>query len=131
MKKLSRILVGLLFVLSVAIIGFVVGMYIGGTCCVPENSGLAGGAIVIGYGLMGAAIAALVALGIARYLPAERLAVVTLITGVVGGVLGGSILKVYLDSRAETEAFMQDAYANLLKFRVELAPQSGNCPGAL
>ena len=126
MKRLSKILAGLLFVLSVAVIGFVLGAYIGGSCCVPAGSGLAGGAIVLGYGVIGAIIAALAAVVVARYLPAEKLVAITLVTAVVGGVLGGVILKIYLDSRAETEAFMQDAYANMLKFRVELVPHEEN-----
>ena len=130
MKRHSKILVGVLFVLSIAIIGFVLGIYIGGSCCVPKNSGLAGGAIVVGYGVVGAGVAAVVATVVARYLPADRLVAVTLLTGVVGGVFGGVILKVILDSRAETEAFLQDAYANMLKFRVELVPQPAARPFA-
>jgi len=126
MKRFSRVLIGLLFVLSVAVTGFVLGVYTGGSCCVPDGSGLAGGAIVVGYGFIGAAIATAAAIGVARYLPADRLVAVTLVTGVIGGVFGGVMLKIYLDFRAETEAYLQDAYANLLKFRVELVPQPGS-----
>ena len=124
MKKTPLLLVGLLFVLAIAVIGFVLGTYIGGTCCLPADSGLAGGAIVVGYGVLGSGIAAVVAALVAKALPPDRLVGITLVVGVVGGIFAGMLLKVYLDSRAQMDAHMQQAYAGMLKFRVALIPKS-------
>lgn len=128
MNRLSRFLTSVLFVAAIAVIGFTAGLYIGGTCCVPDNSGLAGGAIVVGYGVLGGGIALLLAILLARALTSQQLVAATLVLGVIGGVLAGVILKVYLDSRAETEAHMQQAYAGMLKFRVALVPKADGPP---
>lgn len=128
MKKTSRLLTALLFVSASATIGFAAGMYIGGTCCLPADSGLAGGAIVVGYGVLGAGITAVLAALIARSLPSPQLVAATLVLGVTGGVIAGVLLKVYLDSRAETQEHLQQAYAGMLKFRVALIPKAEGPP---
>lgn len=121
MNTPSRWLYGLILVLAFAVIGFVLGVYIGGSCCVSSGAGLAGGAIVVGYGLMGSVAASIGAVLTARLLPSRRLRPVTLVTGVIGGVLAGVLINIYLDSRAATAEFMQQSYENMLKFHVEVA----------
>lgn len=115
-----------MFVLALAVIGFVLGAYIGSSCCVPAGAGLAGGAMVVGYGVIGSMVAVIVAVVIARKLPARQLRIVTLVTGVIGGVFAAILIKIYLDSRAATAEFMQQSYATMLKFRVELSIADNN-----
>ena len=84
MTRISHLLVGALFVLAIGVIGFVIRATIGGRCCVPAGSGLAGGAIVFGYGLLGSIVTAVIAVLVARALPPKHLVTTTLIVGVVG-----------------------------------------------
>ena len=120
MNKTKRFLIGLVFVLSIMVIGLVLGMLIAGRCCVPADSGLAGGAIVVGYGVLSAGVGGLIALALAIYLPERWLVGSTVGLALVGTVLGGILGKVYLDARAETAAHLERAYEDMLKYRVTL-----------
>jgi len=120
MKKTTRFWVGLLFVLSIGLIGLMLGMRIGAACCMPENPGLAGGAIALGYGLMGAVACMLLALPAALYLPARWLVGCTLLLGVIGGVIAGLILQSLMASRAATAEHLRQAYERMNRFTVTL-----------
>ena len=122
MTRISNLLVGALFVRAIGVIGFVIGATIGGRCCVPAGSGLAGGAIVCGYGLLGGIVTAVIAVLVARALPSKHLVTITLI---VGGVFAGVMVKVYVDSRTEMREHMAQGYAGMLKFPVALVPKPG------
>ncbi len=50
----SKTLPGILFVFFLAVFGLIIGTMIGGAFFVPEGSGLAGPAIALGYGALGA-----------------------------------------------------------------------------
>ena len=120
MRKATRFGVGLVLVLSLGLIGFMLGMRIGAACCLPQFPGLAGGAIVLGYGLMGAVAAGTLAIPMAIYLPARWLVGTTLVLGVVGGGIAGVILQSYMASRAATAEHMRQAHERMNKFSVTL-----------
>ena len=63
----------LLLVLASIPPGFVFGAAVGAQVLVPRSAGLAGGAMVLGYGILGVPAAMVGALLLARYLPASRL----------------------------------------------------------
>lgn len=50
-------LLGFAFVVLLAFVGLVIGSMLGGLFFVPEGSGLAGGAMVLGYGVLGLVLA--------------------------------------------------------------------------
>ena len=131
MTRISHLLVGVLFVLAIGVIGFVIGATIGGRCCVPAGSELAGGAIVFGYGPLGSIVTAVIAILVARALPSKHPVAATLIVCVVGGVFAGVMARVYVDSRTEMREHMTQAYAGMLKFRVALVPNQSGIPGPL
>ena len=120
MKTTSRFAVGLVLVLSTMVIGLVVGMWIGGRCCTPADSGLAGGAIVMGYGVITAGLLGLIAIPLAVYLPKRGLVPLTVGLALAGGVLGSIIIKAYLHGQAEMAAHLEQSYANMLKYRITL-----------
>ena len=129
MTRISYLLVGVLFVLAIGVIGFVIGATIGGRCCVPAGSRLAGGAIVFGYGPLGSIVTAVIAILLARALPSKHPVAATLIVRVVGGVFAGVMAKVYVDLRTEMREHMTQAYASMLKFRVALVLNQPGIPG--
>ena len=72
MNWIARAGTGRVFVLSIAIIGLVLGKSIGGRCCTPADSGLAVGAIVFGYGIVGRVFCTAIAVAVVIKLPAGK-----------------------------------------------------------
>lgn len=68
----SKILPGTALVVMACFVGFVVGAFIGGLL-VPAGSGLAGGAIVFGYGVGGFLVALVLGIVLAVKLPRPHL----------------------------------------------------------
>lgn len=125
MTRNKRILLGTLFVLCLAVCGLVVGTWIGGRFFVAPGSGLAGPVIALGYGVGGALVAAIVATIMAIYLPPKLLLGAALPVTAVGVVLLLVIGNLFMRSRAETAAFMEEAYDDLNRFTLTLEHTSG------
>ncbi len=120
MTRRKRIVLGVIFVVSLMICGLVVGTWVGGRVFVPPGSGLAGPAIALGYGLLGAGISGLAAFVLSIYLSPGRLLGIVLPVGVVGAVLAVLLGNAHLASRSESAAFLEKAYTELNAFRVTL-----------
>lgn len=120
MKKSTRLLLAIAFVLSAIVCSLVAGAYIGGRCCVPAGSGLAGGAIALGYGVLGAGIGAVIAIVLARSLPDRWLVGITLPVLPCAIVLAGITAKLILNSSEEQQAHLQSAYEKMNLFQVNL-----------
>jgi hypothetical protein len=106
MTRRSRILLGVAFVFCMMICGFVAGAFVGGRFLLPPGSGLAGGAIVLGYGILGAGLGVLVGIALAYLLPPKWFLGAALPVTVVGLVLGIIIVNGYLRSQAEMQAHL-------------------------
>ena len=120
MRARTRLLLGVVLALGLAATGFAAGTTVSAWCCVPRGSGLAGPAIVFGYGLLGAAGAALAGALAAYWLPAVWLRRLALLFGLLGTAVLALIGKTWLDSRARTAAYMEQAYANMNAFTLRL-----------
>ena len=120
MKTRTRVLLGLVLALGLAATGFAAGTALSAWCCVPRGSGLAGPAIVFGYGLLSAAGGALVGALAAWWLPPAWLRRLALLFGLLGAAVLVLVGKTWLDSRAHTAAYMEQAYANMNAFTIRL-----------
>lgn len=69
----SRVLLGVLLAVTLALPGLIVGAAVGAVFFVPAGSGLAGPAIALGYGLVGALLAVASAAALGRWLPLQAL----------------------------------------------------------
>jgi len=98
----------------------VAGTVVAGHCCVAPGSGLAGPAIALGYGLITAVVAGALAGLLAIFLPPRALVGTALVMGVPATVLGGMTLKGYWEAREQMQAHLQEGYARMPAFRVEL-----------
>jgi hypothetical protein len=100
--------------------GLVAGTFVGGRFFVAPGSGLAGPAIALGYGLLGAGLAGVVGGLLAWLLPPVWFLGAALPVAVAGVIFGIVIVNGYLRSQAEMQAHIEEAYDNLLKFKVTL-----------
>ena len=98
-----------LLIASGVLAGTLLGLWLGGNFFVPRNAGLAGGAMVLGYGVIGAVVAMIVVTVLAIVLKGRRLRMVALwfAVPVLGVLLGLSARLVlgWLDDREPDEAF--------------------------
>ncbi len=115
-QRILRVLV----VISAMLIGLVAGTFIGGRCCVAPGSGLAGPAIALGYGVLGALALGVLSLVLAGKLKGVTLTRISLPVAIIGSVLFVIILLGYLKSRQQTAEHLAAAYANLNKFWVQM-----------
>lgn len=125
MTRASRVALGALLVLAGAVCGFVAAAFLGAHCCVSPDSGLAGPAIVLGYGLLGAAGAGMAALLLSLALPPRGLIGLALPLAGIAAVLAGLGAKLYLQARAQTRAELQQAYARMPAFHATVT-DTGN-----
>ena len=82
MKKLVKAY-SLLFYLLVIILSFILGVIYASKAGLADNQGLAGGAIVLGYGVITAFIAFLVSLIVAYRLPGKSIVKINKLLGIV------------------------------------------------
>lgn len=82
MKKLFEP-VSLLFYFFMIVVFFFAGVYYAGITGAGEGQGLAGGAIVIGYGFISAFIALLISIMLASYLAREQIVQINKILGII------------------------------------------------
>lgn len=82
MKKLFKP-ASLLFYFFMILVFFIAGMYYAGITGAAEGQGLAGGAIVLGYGVITAFIALLVSFVVAYYTPREVIVRINQVLGVI------------------------------------------------
>jgi len=120
MTRGRRVLLGALLALGLAGCAFAAAAVIAARCCVAEGSGLAGPAIVAGYGILGALLGALAGAGLAVVLSPRPLIVGTVLAGSGGLLVYGALLSGYLVARSETAAHLQQAYERLPAFSMEL-----------
>lgn len=121
MRTGYRRIVAVLFVLGAAVCGFAVGAWLGARYFVPPGSGLAGPAIVIGYGVFGAGAGVLAALVACWRLADRAFQFVAFPILIAGIVLGG--LATYAVQRAgdAQDAYLASQRASLPVFDVSLA----------
>jgi len=92
----NRIAAGALLSVLLFLVGAIAGMFVGGAVT-PKTAGLAGGAIVVGYGVMLGLGFVLVAVLLAAKLPVERLKSAVLAGVVMVGVAAVAIgVQAYL-----------------------------------
>ena len=120
MTRRGRIALGVVFVFFMAVCGFVAGTAIGARFLVPPGSGLAGPAIAIGYGIMGAGLAGVAGIFLAWLLPPRWFLGAALPVTVAGAISTVVIVNIYIQSETEQQAHVEEAYAGLSKFRVTL-----------
>lgn len=120
MTRRRRILLGVLLALGLGGCAFAAGAVIAARCCVSPNSGLAGPAIVAGYGILGGLLGALAGAALAFVLAPRALAIATTLAGTGGLLVYGALFSGYLVARSETEAHLQQAYERLPGFRMRL-----------
>jgi hypothetical protein len=125
MNRGGRIALGLVFVLALMVCGLAAGAWTGGRYFVAPGSGLAGPAIVLGSGVIGAGIAGLLGLGLVFMLPPKWLLGAAVPVVIAGTAIAALIGKAYLDSRAQQDAHLQEAYAKMNKFKVTLVHAAG------
>ena len=115
-SRWGRLGLGVLFVGATAVCGFAFGAWLGARFFVPAGSGLAGPAIVLGYGLGGALLTACVAASVARQTPYRLLVGLALAFTPVAAILVGLAGRAYVQAQAEGQAALEEAYAQLPKF---------------
>jgi hypothetical protein len=120
MTRRRRIILGVLFVFFTTVCGFMAGLYIGGSFFLPPGSGLAGPAIVLGYGVVGAGLAGVVGVALAYFLPPNWFLGALLPIAVAGVVSSIILVKGYLRSQAQLQAHLEQGYENLNRFSVTL-----------
>jgi len=121
MTRTRRLLYGLLLAVGAGMCAFMLGALVASRCCVPAGSGLAGPAIVFGYGVIAAVISALLAGLLAWSLPPRILHLLSLVVGLAGAVFFAIALKVYLDSRQASAEHLREAYGRMRPFSVALS----------
>lgn len=122
-----RRLVAFLFVLSALICGLAVGTLIGGAYLVPKGSGLAGPFMALGYGVIGAVLAAAAALIPTFRMRGRTFLWVAAPTIVAGLVLAGLIGYRALQTRSEQQSYLAQQHASLPPFSLVyevLVPQA-------
>ena len=100
MGRLTRIALVLVLALASAVTAFGAGAALGAAFLVAPDSGLAGPAEVIGYGLLAALVAAVVTLAAAPRLGTRRLGLVTLAALAIAVLLSAGLVLRYLDAEA-------------------------------
>ncbi|MEN3974428.1 hypothetical protein [Emcibacter sp. SYSU 3D8] len=128
MTRGKRIALGVVFVIFLVLCGLVAGTFVGGRFFVPPGSGLAGPAIALGYGLLGAAVAGVAGGLLAYFLPPKWLLGAALPVSVAGLLIGIKLTDIYLDSARAGQAHLEQAYNDLNKFRFVLVHHEPGAP---
>lgn len=114
-----HVLFRILLVLGLVFIGLAAGTYLGGHFLVPAGSGLAGGPMALGYGLLGALITGILGIVPAVRLSGKKLARVALLVGTVAVfLLAGLTARFRQVQRARMDP--DSAYQGLAGFSVSL-----------
>jgi len=132
MKTRTRWLVGILLTLSLLVCGLLAGTWLGGRYFVPPGSGLAGPAIALSYGLLGAVVGVALGIVVSIFTPGRWLAYATIPVALAGGIVVLMVARSYMISSAETEARLQEAYDKLPAFTltIELPETAADRPFA-
>lgn len=117
-----RVLGNMAVVFTLACFGFLLAGRIASEAGVAEGQGLAGGAIILGYALPGALGGLLLGWVLLRRLPAGARRWLTLACVLVAAVMIVLIIMGWLHFRAEMDKHLQQAYADMPHFRLELQP---------
>ncbi len=122
--------VAVLFTLCAAICGFAAGAWLGARFLVPPGSGLAGPAIVLGYGVVGAVAALIVGIVAAWRLKGRAFHLAAWPVIALGIVLGGSVSYAVFKAGEERDAYLAGQRASLPVFELSLAV-TGTGPATL
>lgn len=125
-----RLPLGLLFTASSTLGCFAAGTWVGARFLVPPGSGLAGSAIAVGYGLAGALAGGAAAALLAYRLPLRWVRWLTVPSAAIGFLVLLAAARIYLRSKAEQQAQLEEAYAKLPPFRLELTRASALAPAS-
>jgi hypothetical protein len=110
-----------LLILAAVLPGFVFGAWLGAQFLVPRDAGLAGGAMVFWYGVVGVLMAVVGAVLLARFLPSSRL---RLAAGLMAGVtlsLLAWLALLFATSQDERAEQRQQTMTMLPEFELVLA----------
>ena len=118
MNRRKRTFFGIGLTLAFAITFFMLGAFLAGKLGVAEGQGLAGGAIVLGYGLVAGIIGLILGVVLSRYLSAQWLVRLSIVFGLIATVLFWRIFTAISDSRSQLKAHLEQAYDNFPKFQV-------------
>lgn len=118
MNRKKRTLFGILLTLAFAISFFMLGAFLAGKLGMAKSQGLAGGAIVLGYGLIAGIIGIILGVVLSRFLSARWLVTLCIFFGLVASVLFWRIFTAVSDSRSQSRAQLEQAYDNFPKFQV-------------
>jgi len=117
-----RVLGNVALAFTLACVGFVCAAHIASSAGVAEGQGLASGAIVLGYALLGALGGLLAGWALLRLLPAGPRRWLTLASVPVAVAMAVLIAMGWLHYRAEMDRHLQQAYADMPHFQLELQP---------
>jgi hypothetical protein len=123
---MTRIIIGILFVLCSLPFGALIGAYVGTRYFVPGGSGLANPVVGLYYGAIGAAIMGVVAIILSIYLSRGWLLGLSIPVIVIGVVCGLIFLTLYLKFKEKSEASLQEAYDKLNQFEATLTYDDGD-----
>lgn len=118
----ARFLTGFLLTLSLALVGFPVGVWLAGLAGAGQGQGLASGAIVVFWGLCGSVACAIGGLLLWRRVTVRTLRRLLLVAGPPGLLIAVLLVAGIFRSRSEMQAHLADAYERLPLFRFVLAP---------
>lgn len=119
-SKWQRAGIGVLFTVSVVICAFMLGAWIGARFLVPPGAALAGGAMVLGYGLVAALAAGIAAIVVAVRVPIGILVGATFPLGLVAAVFAVVSGRAISESRGRSAAYLEEQVRNLPPFVVRL-----------
>ncbi len=106
-KRGSKVLPGIGFVLSTVFLAFIVGLWIGGRS-VSSADGLAGGAIVLGYGVIAMGIALVTSIVLARYMAQRSVVRALVIIGPIALLTLGFGVFRFLEQKKESDQQWQE-----------------------
>lgn len=107
---------------SLAAVGLLLGLWLAAQMGAGEGQGLAGGAIVLFWGLVGALLGLATGVGLFRSLTVGSRRVLLLLVAPAGILIVGLVVAGLLRSRADMRAHLEEAYERLPPFRIALSP---------
>lgn len=101
MFPMKRVLLGIVLVVGLTLLGFAATASLAATYWVPRNQGLAGGAIVLGYGVLGALACLVLGIVLAWRLAIRRLVASAIVALALSFVAVGGMVWKASQRRAE------------------------------
>lgn len=116
----NRLAWGSLLVISLGLMGIIAGAFLGARFFIPDNAGLAGGAMVLWYGILGSLVGIAAGAALARWLPRPWLPRSAIACG-IGGLAALTFIGVAVSKSAkEQQTARKESLENLLRFEFDL-----------